>query len=71
MSFWRESAQQKALKCKLSELSNSQQRVQTLILWLIHHHKHSVLISAWEQELWKNELAFFALRNYDCAFCVV
>ncbi|NXH44161.1 RPR1A protein, partial [Dicaeum eximium] len=33
-----------ALERKLSELSNSQQSVQTLSLWLIHHRKHSALI---------------------------
>ncbi|RLW13133.1 hypothetical protein DV515_00000029 [Chloebia gouldiae] len=43
-----------ALERKLSELSNSQQSVQTLSLWLIHHRKHSALIvSVWERELRK------------------
>lgn len=46
-----------ALERKLSELSNSQQSVQTLSLWLIHHRKHSALIvSVWERELRKGEL---------------
>ncbi|NWZ94658.1 RPR1A protein, partial [Nesospiza acunhae] len=41
-----------ALERKLSELSNSQQSVQTLSLWLIHHRKHSALIvSVWERDL--------------------
>ncbi|KAF4790106.1 Regulation of nuclear pre-mRNA domain-containing protein 1A [Turdus rufiventris] len=45
-----------ALERKLSELSNSQQSVQTLSLWLIHHRKHSALIvSVWERELRKGE----------------
>ena len=37
IGFWRESAQQKALEQKLSELSNLQQSMQTLRLWLIRH----------------------------------
>uniref|UniRef100_A0A8C5RW39 CID domain-containing protein n=1 Tax=Laticauda laticaudata TaxID=8630 RepID=A0A8C5RW39_LATLA len=45
-----------ALERKLSELSNSQQSVQTLSLWLIHHRKHSTLIvTVWERELRKGE----------------
>lgn len=45
-----------ALERKLSELSNSQQSVQTLSLWLIHHRKHSPLIvTVWERELRKGE----------------
>lgn len=45
-----------ALERKLSELSNSQQSVQTLSLWLIHHRKHSALIvNVWERELRKGE----------------
>ncbi|XP_053117697.1 regulation of nuclear pre-mRNA domain-containing protein 1A isoform X7 [Hemicordylus capensis] len=46
-----------ALERKLSELSNSQQSVQTLSLWLIHHRKHSPLIvTVWERELRKVRL---------------
>ncbi|CAJ0954238.1 unnamed protein product [Ranitomeya imitator] len=44
-----------ALEKKLSELSNSQQSVQTLSLWLIHHRKHSgVIVSVWDRELRKD-----------------
>uniref|UniRef100_A0A8V0Y3Y5 CID domain-containing protein n=1 Tax=Gallus gallus TaxID=9031 RepID=A0A8V0Y3Y5_CHICK len=44
----------RALEWKLLELSNLQQSMQTLSLWLIHHHKQSAFsVSAWEQELWK------------------
>ncbi|XP_048695250.2 regulation of nuclear pre-mRNA domain-containing protein 1A isoform X3 [Caretta caretta] len=43
-----------ALERKLSELSNSQQSVQTLSLWLIHHRKHSgLIVTVWERELRK------------------
>ncbi|KAG7275965.1 hypothetical protein CRUP_008453 [Coryphaenoides rupestris] len=43
-----------ALEKKLSELSNSQQSVQTLSLWVIHHRKHSPLIvRVWHRELKK------------------
>ncbi|KAM6135565.1 LOW QUALITY PROTEIN: regulation of nuclear pre-mRNA domain-containing protein 1A [Pterocles gutturalis] len=57
-----------ALERKLSELSNSQQSVQTLSLWLIHHRKHSALIvSVWERELRKakpnRKLTFLYLAN--------
>lgn len=45
-----------ALEKKLSELSNSQQSVQTLSLWLIHHRKHSrPIVTVWERELRKGE----------------
>lgn len=53
---------------KLSELSNSQQSVQTLSLWLIHHRKHSSpIISVWHKELKKaksgRKLTFLYLAN--------
>lgn len=45
-----------ALEKKLSELSNSQQSVQTLSLWLIHHRKHSrVIVAVWDNELRKGK----------------
>ena len=47
-----------ALEKKLSELSNSQQSVQTLSLWLIHHRKHSkAIVTVWFNELKKGKLA--------------
>lgn len=45
-----------ALEKKLSELSNSQQSVQTLSLWLIHHRKHSkTIVNVWFNELKKGK----------------
>ncbi|KAM4029025.1 regulation of nuclear pre-mRNA domain-containing protein 1A isoform 2-T2 [Anomaloglossus baeobatrachus] len=57
-----------ALEKKLSELSNSQQSVQTLSLWLIHHRKHSRgIVSVWDRELRKakpnRKLTFLYLAN--------
>ncbi|XP_018605837.1 regulation of nuclear pre-mRNA domain-containing protein 1A-like isoform X1 [Scleropages formosus] len=57
-----------ALEKKLSELSNSQQSVQTLSLWLIHHRKHSkTIVSVWYRELLKakmsRKLTFLYLAN--------
>ncbi|XP_051956446.1 regulation of nuclear pre-mRNA domain-containing protein 1B-like [Xyrauchen texanus] len=57
-----------ALEKKLSELSNSQQSVQTLSLWIIHHRKHSALIvRVWHRELKKakssRKLTFLYLAN--------
>ncbi|XP_068094565.1 regulation of nuclear pre-mRNA domain-containing protein 1A [Hyperolius riggenbachi] len=57
-----------ALERKLSELSTSQQSVQTLSLWLIHHRKHSSLIVAvWQRELRRakpgRKLTFLYLAN--------
>lgn len=50
-----------ALEKKLSELSNSQQSVQTLSLWLIHHRKHSrTIVGVWLNELKKGESARLA-----------
>lgn len=47
-----------ALEKKLSELSNSQQSVQTLSLWLIHHRKHAgPIVSVWHRELRKGRRA--------------
>ena len=46
-----------ALEKKLSELSNSQQSVQTLSLWLIHHRKHSKsIVNVWFNELRKGKV---------------
>uniref|UniRef100_A0A3B3ZM95 CID domain-containing protein n=1 Tax=Periophthalmus magnuspinnatus TaxID=409849 RepID=A0A3B3ZM95_9GOBI len=57
-----------ALEKKLSELSSSQQSVQTLSLWIIHHRKHSALIvKVWHRELKKakssRKLTFLYLAN--------
>ncbi|CAG10000.1 unnamed protein product [Tetraodon nigroviridis] len=57
-----------ALEKKLSELSNSQQSVQTLSLWLIHHRKHSkIIVNVWFNELKKaqvsRKLTFLYLAN--------
>ncbi|XP_043074377.1 zinc transporter 4 isoform X2 [Puntigrus tetrazona] len=57
-----------ALEKKLSELSNSQQSVQTLSLWLIHHRKHSkTIVKVWHSELKKaqvsRKLTFLYLAN--------
>lgn len=40
-----------ALEKKLAELNNSQQSIQTLSLWLIHHRKHHVnIVKIWLKE---------------------
>ncbi|CAN0280644.1 unnamed protein product [Lampetra planeri] len=57
-----------ALEKKLSELSNSQQSVQTLALWLIHHRKHSrSVVQVWHRELKRakpsRKLTFLYLAN--------
>ncbi|KAJ8400564.1 hypothetical protein AAFF_G00393330 [Aldrovandia affinis] len=57
-----------ALEKKLSELSNSQQSVQTLALWIIHHRKHSApIVHVWHRELKKaksnRKLTFLYLAN--------
>ncbi|NP_001086593.1 regulation of nuclear pre-mRNA domain containing 1B L homeolog [Xenopus laevis] len=57
-----------ALEKKLSELSNSQQSVQTLSLWLIHHRKHAAtIVTVWQKELRKakasRKLTFLYLAN--------
>ncbi|CAM4630754.1 unnamed protein product [Leuciscus chuanchicus] len=57
-----------ALEKKLSELSNSQQSVQTLSLWLIHHRKHSkTIVKVWHNELKRaqvsRKLTFLYLAN--------
>jgi regulator of Ty1 transposition protein 103 len=46
-----------ALEKKLSELNNSQQSIQTLSLWLIHHRKHhSTIVKIWFKEFTKSML---------------
>ncbi|KAJ8257308.1 hypothetical protein GJAV_G00184200 [Gymnothorax javanicus] len=57
-----------ALEKKLSDLSNSQQSVQTLSLWIIHHRKHSShIVRVWHRELKKakkgRKLTFLYLAN--------
>ncbi|XP_069508492.1 regulation of nuclear pre-mRNA domain-containing protein 1B isoform X2 [Ambystoma mexicanum] len=57
-----------ALEKKLLELSNSQQSVQTLSLWLIHHRKHAgPIVTVWHRELRKakssRKLTFLYLAN--------
>ncbi|XP_077469312.1 regulation of nuclear pre-mRNA domain-containing protein 1B [Stigmatopora argus] len=57
-----------ALEKKLTELSSSQQSVQTLSLWIIHHRKHSgLIVKVWHRELKKakisRKLTFLYLAN--------
>ena len=41
---------------KLSDLNNTQQSIQTLSLWLIHHRKHaSSIVKIWHRELAKGK----------------
>ena len=43
---------------KLTELNGTQQSIQTLSLWLIHHRKHSKsIIQVWYRELQKGKAA--------------
>lgn len=45
-----------ALIKKLLDLNASQQSIQTLSLWLIHHRKHHhVIVKIWYKELLKGQ----------------
>lgn len=45
-----------ALIKKLMELNASQQSIQTLSLWLIHHRKHHAnIVKSWYKELLKGK----------------
>ena len=64
MSSFSESAFNK----KLAELNASQQSIQTLSLWVIHHRKHSrTIVQVWQTELikaqTKRKLTFLYLAN--------
>ncbi|XP_078335682.1 regulation of nuclear pre-mRNA domain-containing protein 1B-like isoform X1 [Crassostrea virginica] len=53
---------------KLGELNNTQQSIQTLSLWLIHHRKHSkTIVQVWLREMQKvrasHRLTFMYLAN--------
>ncbi|XP_033159265.1 regulation of nuclear pre-mRNA domain-containing protein 1B [Drosophila mauritiana] len=57
-----------ALLKKLAELNSSQQSIQTLSLWLIHHRKHSAaIVRTWQRELENvpepKKLTFMYLAN--------
>ncbi|XP_043648861.1 regulation of nuclear pre-mRNA domain-containing protein 1A [Drosophila teissieri] len=57
-----------ALIKKLAELNSSQQSIQTLSLWLIHHRKHSAaIVKTWQRELENvpepKKLTFMYLAN--------
>ncbi|CAH0584452.1 unnamed protein product [Chrysodeixis includens] len=57
-----------ALVRKLQELNSSQQSIQTLSLWLIHHRKHhAVVVKTWFKEILKakdtKQLTFMYLAN--------
>ncbi|XP_041986959.1 regulation of nuclear pre-mRNA domain-containing protein 1B [Aricia agestis] len=57
-----------ALIRKLQELNSSQQSIQTLSLWLIHHRKHhAAVVKTWFKELLKvkdsKQLTFMYLAN--------
>ena len=43
------------LEKKLGELNNSQQSIQTLSLWLIHHRKHhAAIVKTWHKQFLKS-----------------
>jgi len=47
-----------ALAKKLADLNSSQQSIQTLSLWLIHHRKHhATIVKVWFKELLKGKPA--------------
>ncbi|KAF4518620.1 hypothetical protein B566_EDAN005945 [Ephemera danica] len=57
-----------ALVKKLADLNSSQQSIQTLSLWLIHHRKHlALIVKVWMRELVKannsKKLTFMYLAN--------
>ncbi|KAJ0178152.1 hypothetical protein K1T71_005975 [Dendrolimus kikuchii] len=57
-----------ALVRKLQDLNSSQQSIETLSLWLIHHRKHhTAVVKTWFKELLKakdsKQLTFFYLAN--------
>lgn len=55
-----------ALVKKLVELNASQQSIQTLSFWLIHHRKHhATVVKTWFKELQKGThiyIVFFVLK---------
>lgn len=54
-----------ALEKKLSELNGSQQSIQTLSLWLIHHRKHhKTIVQVWFRELKKSKIFKFSFDIY-------
>ncbi|XP_046842620.1 regulation of nuclear pre-mRNA domain-containing protein 1B-like [Xenia sp. Carnegie-2017] len=56
-----------ALEKKLSELSSSQQSIQTLSLWLIHHRKHAkTVVDVWSKQLLKVKPAKKMTFMYLC-----
>lgn len=51
-----------ALVKKLLELNPSQQSIQTLSLWLIHHRKHHAnIVKSWFKEIQKSE---YIIRHF-------
>lgn len=65
-----------ALVKKLVDLNASQQSIQTLSLWLIHHRKHhQVIVKTWFRELLKGNPGFITVNFYVfvdliCSFCL-
>lgn len=47
---------EQGLRGKLAELNSTQQSIQTLSLWLIHHRKHAdTYVPIWNTELRKGK----------------
>lgn len=48
-----------ALSTKLDDLNASQQSIQTLALWLIHHRKHhEAIVKMWLKEVQKGMVSY-------------
>lgn len=54
-----------ALSKKLDDLNASQQSIQTLSLWLIHHRKHhEAIVKMWLKEVQKGTFSNFVCKHY-------
>ena len=52
---------QQTFEKKLNDLNSSQQSIQTLSLWLIHHRKHfKVIVQTWFNQLKKSEYSLLS-----------
>jgi hypothetical protein len=61
-----------ALVKKLEELNSSQQSIQTLSLWLIHHRKHHGLIAkVWLRELIKGTETPTSSKRFLVTICAI
>ena len=61
---------QKAFERKLQNMSSTQDSIQTVSLWMIHHKKHAEdMVAVWLEQLKKGSALIISFFQQSCGGC--